>query len=417
MAISGADVDQLDALARTLAKAGDSFGQSYGQIRDSLYRANWTGPSADRFRSEWTSHGKGLSEAQDALHELASRLRKEADQQRVASGVDGRLPSGTSRTRGLPLAWLQDLPGFASPSSPGSFTISPGQSRSWDIQSMLTPFEAEIPRVMSGVSSVDDLKPNASRLLNQLDSRLADTGASFDSSKEWSFQKAGEAPWGSYSVDAQAGIGVEGSFNATAGIRDGQLQGDFTAGLRMGAYAEVAANTNLFGFVPAGVHAEAMAGAEADITGAMALGANGVHGNISGGAFAGARAGADGELNLGGYGDAKAGGEAWAGVGVEGSGEGDLNWDRVGLKADFGIGLGVGAKLSFDVGFSPKGLFNGISDFGGNLSEVGVNDVARAFANTPVVGDIADKAVSTAAGAIAGAGRSAFKAVGGLFGW
>lgn len=419
MAILGADVEQLESLARTMAKAGDAFDQSFVQIREGLYRANWTGPSADRFRSEWASHGKGLRAAHDALEKLASRLLQEAAQQLAASGGGGRnsVPgTSTGGSGSSPFNWLSGIQEFSRTAGPGTSTTAAPPAQRLGVESILAPLEAQIPNLLLGASSLDDLKPSASTLLNQLNSKTAEVATSFDASKEWSFQKAGDVPWGTYSIDAQAGIGAEGSFSATAGFRNGQIHGDFNAALRLGAYAELSANTDLLGFVPVGIRAEAMAGAEADIAGAMALGMDGVQANLSGGGFAGARASAEGGLNLGGYGDATAGGEAWAGVGVEGGADADLGWDRVGLKTEFGIGLGVGAKFSFDVGFSPKGLFNGISDFGSNLSDVGINDVARAFANTPVVGDIADKAVSAATGAIAGAGRSAFKAVGGLFG-
>lgn len=87
MANLGADVEALDQLAKAFSTEAGKVKQSISTIGGKLGSAWWSGKDADKFRSEWESHyKKDLSRVAQALEDAAAKVKKEAQQQRVASG-------------------------------------------------------------------------------------------------------------------------------------------------------------------------------------------------------------------------------------------------------------------------------------------------------------------------------------------
>lgn len=110
MAQLGADVDQLEALARTMSSRADQCRSSVTQVDAAVRGAWWRGPHADDFRRWWSGSGRQqVLVAADVLRSQSERLVTQATQQRQASdastggpgspGVPGA-PSGDATTGG-----------------------------------------------------------------------------------------------------------------------------------------------------------------------------------------------------------------------------------------------------------------------------------------------------------------------------
>ncbi|MFV8228600.1 hypothetical protein [Mycolicibacterium fortuitum] len=87
MAMEGADVEQLRALATQLAKGADRLATTASTLH-SLVNSNthWRGADAERFRSEWNGGSAGaLKTAAEKLREADKLLRRNADEQDNAS--------------------------------------------------------------------------------------------------------------------------------------------------------------------------------------------------------------------------------------------------------------------------------------------------------------------------------------------
>jgi hypothetical protein len=86
----GADVDQLVALAGTFERRSDAFNRIAGAASSALMVAEWTGADVDRVRSEWNSQARpAIQRVASELSALAVELRRQAEQQREASGGAG----------------------------------------------------------------------------------------------------------------------------------------------------------------------------------------------------------------------------------------------------------------------------------------------------------------------------------------
>jgi hypothetical protein len=104
----GADVDQLDALAAAFDRRSAAFTRIAADSSRALTVAEWTGGDVDRVRSEWNRQARpAMLRISTELSELATDLRRQANQQRESSG--GRGVDG-----GVYLPW-PGLPGFISP--------------------------------------------------------------------------------------------------------------------------------------------------------------------------------------------------------------------------------------------------------------------------------------------------------------
>jgi hypothetical protein len=93
----GADVDQLDELARTMDSAGHRLTGSADRMTAAVSSVVWLGPDAEGFQGWWRRDGaQRLHGASDWLRQLGASLRKQAGDQRTASegGPVGRVSGG-----------------------------------------------------------------------------------------------------------------------------------------------------------------------------------------------------------------------------------------------------------------------------------------------------------------------------------
>lgn len=86
----GADVDQIEALADVFERAGRELLGSGSATTSAVMSAWWRGPDADRTRAWWrTTARSSVLAAADELRDAAADLRRQAEQQRMASGTAG----------------------------------------------------------------------------------------------------------------------------------------------------------------------------------------------------------------------------------------------------------------------------------------------------------------------------------------
>jgi hypothetical protein len=91
----GADPEQLEALSVRLDQGIQSLEAIRSQVTGSLGRVHWEGHDGDRFRDDWHSHhAMAIAAACDLLREAARALRKNAMEQREASGAAVAGPGG-----------------------------------------------------------------------------------------------------------------------------------------------------------------------------------------------------------------------------------------------------------------------------------------------------------------------------------
>lgn len=211
----------------------------------------------------------------------------------------------------------------------------------------------------------------------------------------------------------------ESTASASAGVDllDGSLDGKFGSeqfggsgkieGAVLGANAEAHAGASILG-VNAGASAEAYlakgsaegelhlsdhaglkGSAEGEI-GASAsaegsIGVTGAQGSAE--AFVGARAEGDVSAEVGGV-SAGVHGEAWAGAGVEASGQVGMGDDgKFHLGASVGVGVGIGGKIGFDIAIDPGEVVDTVKDVADDVGEV-VSDVGKGVSNA--AGAVAD---------------------------
>lgn len=99
MAMYGADVTELRALAARFDRTADQLDTNRMAVGNAIQVSAWVGPFATRFRAEWNSeHSARIHNAAQALRANAGRLRHNADEQANASAVDG-LATLADRTR------------------------------------------------------------------------------------------------------------------------------------------------------------------------------------------------------------------------------------------------------------------------------------------------------------------------------
>ncbi len=155
---SGADPDQLRALARTFDQTAARLDGIGREVSGRLSATSWTGPDAERYRSQW--HGESMATIRSvvsALQEASASLKRNASEQESASSAAGA--SGISRAGG------------------GSAGVSSGQSNPlvdtrkwlggstfWPIQNSLlfadTPLAKYVPLVDAlGLAADSDMDP------------------------------------------------------------------------------------------------------------------------------------------------------------------------------------------------------------------------------------------------------------------
>jgi uncharacterized protein YukE len=88
MAQLGADVEELDRLARKFDEEAQQISQATQQISSQVQSTWWKGHDSDRFKSEWNSnYASQLRKIAEALKQVGSTVRKQAAQQRQTSGA------------------------------------------------------------------------------------------------------------------------------------------------------------------------------------------------------------------------------------------------------------------------------------------------------------------------------------------
>lgn len=162
-------------------------------------------------------------------------------------------------------------------------------------------------------------------------------------------------------------LGVSGGASAEAYLAKGSADGQ----LNLGDHAGIQG------------HGEAIVGAKAEAEGNLGW----TGGEVSGEAFAGAKASGNASAEVAGVG-AGVNGEAWAGIGAEGSaqfGMGDDGKFHVGASA--GVALGVGGKVGFDVTVDPGEVVDTATDLAGDVGHYaseaghGLEDAGHAVAD------------------------------------
>ena len=113
MAQLGADVEQLDRLARTFDTEATRLERSASTLRSLVASVTWMGPDAGQFRGQFNqAMSQQLVAAARALHEEARHLSLQATQQRVASddgsGVGGGAGGGGGGGGGRIVGWRWD---------------------------------------------------------------------------------------------------------------------------------------------------------------------------------------------------------------------------------------------------------------------------------------------------------------------
>lgn len=82
----GLDVDQVRRLSSELNTEASTLAGIVAKLTSMLSSTQWSGPDAERFRSDWESvHARALRQAETALRDTAEAARRNADQQESAS--------------------------------------------------------------------------------------------------------------------------------------------------------------------------------------------------------------------------------------------------------------------------------------------------------------------------------------------
>ena len=123
----GADPEQLDELGRAMAGAAQQLSAVSTRVRAQLHAVEWSGSDAQAFRHAWDAvHRRILEAATTRLHDAASTLHRNADEQRQASAVTGPAGGGTAAPAGLTGGFGTSVPVPAAGGDPGDQPGAPG---------------------------------------------------------------------------------------------------------------------------------------------------------------------------------------------------------------------------------------------------------------------------------------------------
>jgi WXG100 family type VII secretion target len=88
MAQLGADVEQLDGLARRFQEESSQVDQLISRITSQINEVWWQGPDAERFKSEWQgTFTQQLRNISTALRDAGTNVSRQATAQREASNA------------------------------------------------------------------------------------------------------------------------------------------------------------------------------------------------------------------------------------------------------------------------------------------------------------------------------------------
>jgi uncharacterized protein YukE len=152
----GGDPEQMRTLARAFEQAAQRLENVGREVSSRLSGTPWTGPDADRYRSQW--HGESLAKMRgvaSALHDAASSLlRNAAEQEKVSSDSGGAVPSGV-RPSGAATPGVNPLVGIGKWLDDSTiWPIQNGTAMSW------TPLGDYVPLMSAvGLAADTDMDP------------------------------------------------------------------------------------------------------------------------------------------------------------------------------------------------------------------------------------------------------------------
>lgn len=122
----GADPDQLDELGRAMAGAADLLASVRARVQSQVHGLGWSGSDADAFRHAWDGvHRRTLEAAADRLHDAATTLHRNAEEQRQASSA-GTAAGSAAVGPGFAGGFGMSVPVGATGGDPGDQPGAPG---------------------------------------------------------------------------------------------------------------------------------------------------------------------------------------------------------------------------------------------------------------------------------------------------
>lgn len=419
MTFSGMTPDQIDAEASRLRAQAGELRSVRSRVVGLVEEAsrNWDGGDLRSFRASWYNSYQGrVTAAADHLDSMASQLGQQAAQQRAASeaaGTSGKAvpfgpmgqpgPVGSPPVGGptehigpydpnQPMADPQD-DGFGDYDKAG---IDSGMGMSEKKPTSDNPFDSDsyahswttgpigdgtgyrhhgMENTYGDGDSEDPTwsgwhdKPSedesqrkgtsgppvgAKMDLGTLGSGERTLGA--EGSKEGSWTSQDGKAHADGSMSGWAGLHAEGS--AGVYVEDGALTIGASGMVGAGAHGEVAGSAG-YGVLEAQGKAEATAGAWASADASLAIGADGAKLSAGVEAMAGASASAHASGGVEGA-QLGVGVTAYAGAGIKANADISASADGIKVSVDFGVALGVGAGIKFDIDIKPKELWSTI---------------------------------------------------------
>lgn len=344
-------IDLWERGQRASQKAMQDFQSSGGSFHPGVdpSAAPGTPNGATPVGGSFTDPGAALrQQAQETLERARKQLSEAGDTN--ASNIDKKGGKG----EGAP-SWLSQSADFVDKQGPQKVAVTLKETESWAEKAKRQQQDGQ-PFAKYGQWGEEFAKrqgPDVKATLvgGTTEASLFKAGAN-GATQLGDLHLGGSAEIKALSADATAAAGIS---------RDGVF-GEAKAGAYLvNAQARGAAQ---YGIAEVGGSAQGYVGAEAGAQGS--IGKDGVKAGVN--AFAGAKATGEVHGDVGGVG-AGVTGEAWAGAGAEanatiGKGE-DGKWT---IGAEAGVGLGVGAKLGFDVTVDPGKVTDTVGDAAGAIN-------------------------------------------------
>jgi uncharacterized protein YukE len=379
MALYGADVEQLRALAAKFSRAADELQSNSATVTSVVNSvAAWRGPDAGQFRASWNGeHSQKIASTVRALHAASDDLKRNADEQTTAStdgtggsGAGGSsTPGGTGGSQGKPdgdgdIPHKVPRPDIAG--NPGNIDDAPRHS-------------TEDPKkpgygAGSGAGKWTEGQPDGSYSFAGGEAD-ASAGTTYGPNGATSHDANSEALWGAgagargsnddlpgdmeSSGTADAFAGGYATADAHAGIdKNGQANASASAGGFFGGEASAGGRLDSGHGSSVGGSAGTMVGVQAAAAAGGSIGPEGISANAGVQALAGASATAQADIDVAG---ANVGGSVtgYAGAGVVANADIGLTKGEVKFSIDLGIAYGLGVGAGLDVSFSPRDVLGG----------------------------------------------------------
>lgn len=355
----GANPAELRALANVTHAKSRHVLTICRAVDQALSRAGWEGKDAQEFKHEWTTRLRSnCKEAASLLEDMAKTLRRNAQEQEIASESDG--PIGQCPV----------------PPTGPRFPLPPIPPIDWDREIRRMNREPlirffEEPMFRPIIDHFSTYETKASWNWGK-DGELIFTSKD---GKSWSARiLEGQAQWGKdYGTEYKSDDGkVTAEVKAFEGAKIDAHATAGTGGFGAKVAALVGIEGSASGKVQLAEHA-AIGGTVGAAAGLMATGelkASSTGVKAQGEAFAGAKVKGQAGAEVGGiYGGIKA--EGWAGVGIGGDVKFGMEDDgkfHVGAKG--GVAVGLGGSLGFEIAADPKEIVETVSDVGSFIKTV-----------------------------------------------